>query len=74
MGSLVGQRSAKPRADQKLANPSNSKKPRACKERLLPNPPNSYEVGGHRPPLQEAWGVLNFFLRGAAIRGKEDFR
>jgi len=57
MGSLVEQRSAKPRADQKLANPSNSKKPRACKERLLPNPPNSYEVGGHRPPLQEAWGV-----------------
>src|SRR5436189_209966 len=57
MASLVGQRSAKPRADQKLANPSNSKKPRACKERLLPNPPNSYEVGGHRPPLQEAWGV-----------------
>jgi len=62
MGSLVEQRSAKPRADQKLANPSNSKKPRACKERLLPNPPNSYEVGGHRPPLQEAWGAWNFFL------------
>jgi hypothetical protein len=24
--------------------------------------PSSEDVGGHRPPLQEAWGRLKFFL------------